>query len=167
MSFPDSDDPLTFEVWLYQDGRVLINVLVFPASAASQSSLQMGLEDIFRSKFLSVPHSSLPWAAGQAFAVTFVPWFMPRGNTGAVVAAQSNVDFSFAFEEVASHSGYLQVYSFEVGKNEARHQVRFSQHNFRLFWDLSFSEGRTGMEEFTPGRAPLGSHASARRPAVG
>ncbi|CAE8592728.1 unnamed protein product, partial [Polarella glacialis] len=38
------DGPLTFEVWLYQDGRVLVNVLVFPASAASRSSLQMGLE---------------------------------------------------------------------------------------------------------------------------
>mmetsp|Transcript_35509 Transcript_35509/g.64404 ORF Transcript_35509/g.64404 Transcript_35509/m.64404 type:complete len:932 (-) Transcript_35509:105-2900(-) len=141
----DSDGNLTFEAWLYADGRVLLQVLDYPASA-SMPNVKMGLESLSGAESVSVDTASLPWSSGEAIAVLLEPWYMPRGLYTQAVEPGSELVLSMGFrrEEGTKAWGYVQTTGINV--------VRFSQIAFRLFWHLTAWDAglHTGSCEFAP-----------------
>lgn len=148
------DGPITFEVWMYGDGRILLRMESFPNSITSRTSLKVGIEDTISSGAVlnvavvngTATTLSLPWTSGP-FALALTPWFMPRSNFNASVAplGSQTVNFTFSFAPVFSRSGWLQMYSsnvaFDTSATAKLQSVRFSQLSYRIFWSVSAWDG--------------------------
>eukprot|EP00931_Biecheleriopsis_adriatica_P032702 TRINITY_DN19048_c0_g1_i8.p1 TRINITY_DN19048_c0_g1~~TRINITY_DN19048_c0_g1_i8.p1 ORF type:complete len:2058 (-),score=330.35 TRINITY_DN19048_c0_g1_i8:145-6318(-) len=135
-----STSSVTFEVWLYSDGRVLILFEDFPADESLLQSFQVGFEPGSGAKSISV--TDLPWASGAAFALEMTPWVMIRQNANTVVKPNERVTIDMEFLRHDDLYGWLHFYAAEsFGSWWPRRAVRFTQRIFRHFWNVSAWDG--------------------------
>jgi len=107
-----SEGKVSFDSWLYSDGRISVVYQQFTPTA-NYSGVKVGVESPSATRYLALDASSaMPFNVSNPFMVSFTPWFRPSSGPPQTVPVGGSVTFEFQTDPLVGLMAWLMVRPF-------------------------------------------------------